>query len=86
MTSNRAGTVSNLRLDPRAQHVGERDAKCAAKHQVGNDPQHRQKDSETEKKDRQRKPLDAAQVVRRFPIAAWDRSTGKNLRRKRRDK
>ena len=28
-----------LRLDPRAQHVGERDAERAAKHQIGHDPQ-----------------------------------------------
>ena len=57
-----------LRLDPRPQHVGKRDAKRAAKHEIRNDAQDRQKDSETEKKEGEREPLDAAQIVGDFRL------------------
>src|ERR1051326_2017516 len=53
-----------LWFDVRAHHVGKRDGERTAKHQVGNDPQRREKNSQTEKKERERKPFDAAQVHR----------------------
>src|SRR5215475_10120825 len=48
----------------RSHHVRKRDAKSAAHHQVRNDAQPGQKNSETKKKNRQRKPFDAAEVCR----------------------
>ena len=68
MTSKPGGCGIELRLDPRPQHVGKRDAERAAQHQVGNDPQDRQKDSQAEKKKREHEPLDAAEVVRDFRL------------------
>ena len=41
-----------LRFDPGANHVRERDAECSAKHQIGHDAQGRQKNAEPEKKNR----------------------------------
>ena len=55
-------------FDPRPHHVRKRDAKSAAKHQIRNNAQPRQKNSEAEKKDRQRKPFDAAEVCRDFRL------------------
>ena len=46
------GDSIELRLDPRAQHVGKRHAQRAAKHQIRNDAQSGQKNSEAEKKNR----------------------------------
>src|SRR3954462_6974911 len=41
-----------LRLDPRANHVGKRDAQCSAKHQVRNDTQLAEEDPQPEKENR----------------------------------
>src|ERR1022692_3144969 len=51
-----------LRLDARAHHVGKRHAKCAAKHEIRNNSECRQKNSQAEEKDRQREPFDAAEI------------------------
>ena len=51
-----------LRLDPRPQHVGNRDAERSPQHQVGHDPQSRQKYSQPEKENGEREPFDAAEV------------------------
>src|SRR5437868_12655793 len=39
-----------LRFDSRAQHIRDRNAESAAKHQIGNDAERGQKDSQSEKK------------------------------------
>src|SRR6266446_2603111 len=57
----RADSVE-FRLDLSAHHVGKRYAKRAAHHQVRNDSERRQKDAQAKKKNRQRKPFNAAQV------------------------
>ncbi|KAG0505159.1 MAG: hypothetical protein Udaeo_15100 [Candidatus Udaeobacter sp.] len=49
-------------FDPRANHVGKRHAERATQHQVRNNAQPRQKNSQAKKKDHQRKPFDAAEV------------------------
>src|SRR5205085_9191816 len=49
-------------FDPRPDHVGKCHRERAAKHQIGNDPQRRQKNSETKKEKRERKPFDAAEI------------------------
>src|SRR5262245_36637302 len=59
------------RLNPGAQHVGKRDAKRCPKHQVRNDPKDGQKNSETEKKEGQREPLDAADIVGDLRLGGW---------------
>src|SRR5262249_18442949 len=51
-----------LRFDPRPHHVGKRYAKRAAQHQVRNDSERGKKDTQAKKKNRQRKPFNAAQV------------------------
>jgi hypothetical protein len=58
-----------LRLDSRAQHVGKRDTKGATQHQVGDNPQHRQEDSQSEEKKREDEPLDTADVVGDFRLS-----------------
>src|SRR5450432_247243 len=57
------GDRVELRFDSRAQHIRDRDAKSAAKHQIGNDAERGQKDSKSKKKNGERKPFDAAQVA-----------------------
>src|SRR5262245_22537143 len=49
-------------LDLCSHHVGNRHAKRPAQHEVKHNTQSRQKNSEAEKKNRQRKPFNAAQV------------------------
>src|ERR1700736_3044970 len=49
-------------FDPRPDHVGQRHRERAAKHQIGNNAQCRQKNSKTKKEKREREPFDAAQV------------------------
>src|SRR6202022_3210833 len=51
-----------LRFDVSAHHVREGHAQCAAKHEIRNDPQGRQENAEPKKKNRQRKPFDAAEI------------------------
>ena len=51
-----------LRFDSRPHHIGKRNTKSAAQHQVWNNAQRRQKNSQAKEKNRQRKPFDAAQV------------------------
>ncbi len=51
-----------LGLDPRAHHVGKRHAQRAPKHKIRHDAQRRQKNSQPEKKNRQREPFDAAEI------------------------
>src|SRR5207245_9914116 len=58
-----------FRTDLSAHHVGKRYAKRAAHHQVRNDSERRQKDAQAKKKNRQRKPFNAAQV--RGYIRLW---------------
>src|SRR5438067_1707537 len=53
-----------LRLDPSADHIGERHRQGSAKHEIRNDPQRRQENSKPEQEQSQRKPLDAAQIRR----------------------
>src|SRR5437899_6481668 len=65
---SRAHSVE-FRLDLSAHHVGKRYAKRAAHHQVRNDSERRQKDAQAKKKNRQRKPFNAAQV--RGYIRLW---------------
>src|SRR5438477_2648507 len=62
------GNGYELRFDSRAQHVGDRDAKRSAKHQVRHNSQRRQKNSKPEKKDSEREPFDAAQVSGDFRL------------------
>ena len=62
------GDGVELRLDPRPQHVGDRDAQRSAKHQVGHDPQARQKYSQPEKENGEREPFDAAEVSGDFRL------------------
>ena len=64
------GDGIKLRLDSRAQHVGKRDTKGATQHQVGDDPQHRQENSQSEEKKREHEPLDTADVVSDFRLRA----------------
>src|SRR3984893_1576377 len=51
-----------FRFDTRPHHVRERDAERAAKHQIRDNAQHRQKNSEPKKKNREREPFDTAQI------------------------
>src|SRR5438105_2826167 len=51
-----------LRFDPRPHHVRERNAERAAKHQIRDNAQHRQKNPKTKKKNREREPFDTAQI------------------------
>ena len=51
-----------LRLDAGTDHVGKRDSQCSAEHEIRNNPQSRQKNSETEQKKRKREPFDAAEI------------------------
>src|SRR5438045_5775382 len=50
------------RLNPRAYHIRERDTKCAAEHQVRDDPQRWNKYTHAEKKDGEREPFDTAEI------------------------
>src|SRR5436190_248538 len=61
-------------FDPRSHHVRKRHAKSAAQHQIRNDAQARQKNSESKKKDRQRKPFNAAKVF--CDLSLWRRIDG----------
>ena len=54
--------MSNFGSIRAPHHVRKRHAKSAAEHQIRNDAQRRQKNSKPEKKNRQRKPFDAAQI------------------------
>src|SRR5438552_18135435 len=49
-------------LDRRAHHVRERHAESAATHEVRHDPQCGQENPETQKKNRQREPFNAAEL------------------------
>src|ERR1043166_2090932 len=62
------GNSIELRLDPRPKHVGDGDAKGSAQHQVGHNPQTRQKNAEPEKKNGEGEPLDAAEDSRHFRL------------------
>src|SRR6266513_1712782 len=49
-------------FDSRAKHVGQRHRESAAKHQIRNNAQRRQKDSKTKQEEREREPFDTAEV------------------------
>src|SRR5205085_3928708 len=49
-------------FDARPDHVRKRDGESAAKHQIRNDSERRQKNSKTKKEKRERKPFDAAEI------------------------
>ena len=55
-----------LWFDPCPHHVRKRYAKSATQHQIRNNAQSGQKNSQAKKKDRERKPFDAAEVCRDF--------------------
>src|SRR5438874_1595285 len=57
-----------VRLDPRAYHIRERDTKCAAEHQIRDDPQRWNKYAHAEKKDGEREPFDAAEITGHFRL------------------
>src|SRR5205814_10615376 len=56
------------RLNPRAYHIRERDTKCAAEHQIWDDPQRRNKHAHPEKKDGEREPFNAAEISCHFRL------------------
>src|SRR5205085_6753927 len=56
------------RLDPRAHHIRESDTKCAAQHQIREDPQGWKKHADAEKKDGEREPFDTAEISRHFRL------------------
>ena len=50
------------RFDPRAHHIRKSDAKCAAEHQIRDDPQWGKEHADAKKKNREREPFDAAEI------------------------
>src|SRR5205823_4411680 len=51
-----------LWLDPRANHVRERNGQCPTKHQIGDNSERRQKNSKAGEKKREREPFDTAEI------------------------